>query len=75
MLESYISNLQNNFAKIIFSSNISKEDKLILLALNYQRAWLKYEGDTITVYDGKERKELEIKDLHRLTAKKSLNIF
>jgi len=75
MLQSYVSNLQNKFAKIVFNSNFNREDKLILLAINNQKAWLKYEKNTISVYDGKERKELEVKDFHRLVARKIFKRF
>jgi len=34
VLSSYIANIQYQFANIVFSSSLSKEDKLILLALN-----------------------------------------
>lgn len=70
VLESYISILQSKFVKIVLNSNLNRDDKLILLALNNHKAWLKYEGNTITAYDGKERKKLEVKDFHKLISKK-----
>ncbi len=62
-LESFLSNLQNKFANIVYSSNLDKEDKLILLALNNQRAWLRYDKEEVQIYDGKETKTVKVKDL------------
>ena len=73
MLEGYIANLQNQFARIVWRSTLSREDKLILLALNNIKGWLRYEKESITIYDNGEQKEVEVKAWHKQLAKKIFN--
>lgn len=70
VLEGYIANLQNQFAGIVFRSSLPREDKLILLTLNSVKGWLKYEKDTITIYDDKEPREVKVSLWHKHLAKK-----
>jgi len=70
VLEGYIANLQNQFARIVWRSTLSREDKLILLALNNIKGWLRYEKESITIYDNGEHREVEVKAWHKHLAKK-----
>jgi len=70
VLESYISNLQNEFVRIVLNSSLSREDRLILLALNRQKAWFKCDKEEIQIYDNKETKKVKVKDYHKQLAKK-----
>jgi putative transposase len=70
VLEGYIANLQNQFAHIVWRSTLSREDKLILLALNNIKGWLRYEKESITIYDNGEQREVEVKAWHKHLAKK-----
>ena len=70
VLEGYVANLQNQFTRIIWRSTLSREDKLILLALNNIKGWLRYEKDSITIYNNGERIEVEVTSYHKHLAKK-----
>jgi putative transposase len=70
VLEGYIANLQNQFARIVWRSTLLREDKLILLALNNIKGWLRYEKESITIYDNGEQREVEVKAWHKHLAKK-----
>ena len=70
VLGGYIANLQNQFARIVWRSTLSREDKLILLALNNSKGWLRYEKESITIYDNGEQREVEVKAWHKHLAKK-----
>jgi transposase, IS605 OrfB family, central region len=71
VLSSYIANIQYQFANIVFNSNLSEEDKLILLALNNVEGWLKYDKDEIEIYErkGKKRK-IKVLEFHKKLARK-----
>ncbi|ACD66348.1 transposase, IS605 OrfB family [Sulfurihydrogenibium sp. YO3AOP1] len=73
VLSSYIANIQYQFANIVFGSSLSKEDKLILLALNNVKGWLIYDKDEIEIYEyekkGKKR-IVKVSEFHRKLAKK-----
>jgi putative transposase len=71
VLSSYIANIQYQFANIVFNSNLSEEDKLILLALNNVEGWLKYDKDEIEIYErkGKKRK-VKVLEFHKKLARK-----
>jgi putative transposase len=62
VLEGYIANLQNQFARIVWRSTLSREDKLILLALNNSKGWLRY--------DNREQREVQVKAWHKHLTKK-----
>jgi hypothetical protein len=47
VLSSYIANIQYQFANVVLNSSLSKEDKLIFLALNNVKGWLIYDKDEI----------------------------
>jgi putative transposase len=64
VLEGYIANLQNQFAHIVWRSSLTREDKLILFALDSVKGWLKYEKDTITIYDDKKPREVKLEERH-----------
>lgn len=70
VLEGYISKLQNKFVNIVLQSNLPREDKLILLALNFKKAWLKYEDSKITCYNNRNKISYIVTDKHKLIAKK-----
>jgi len=70
VLQSYISNLQRQFANIVWNSTLSREDKLVLLAINQRQEWLKCSADKVNIYDNRKPKEVEVKDFHRMLAKK-----
>jgi len=70
VLEGYVSNLQNKFVSIVFRSSLPEEDKLVLLALNSKRAWLKYDSPEITYYRGKDKVTHLVTESHKHLAKK-----
>jgi putative transposase len=70
VLEGYIANLQNQFARIVWRSTLLREDKLILLTLNNTKGWLRYEKESITICDNGEQREVEVKAWHKHLAKK-----
>jgi len=70
VLSSYIANIQYQFANIVFSSSLSKEDKLILLALNNVKGWLIYDKDEIEVYESKEKRKVKVLEFHKKLARK-----
>jgi putative transposase len=70
VLNGYIASLQDKFARIVFNSSLSEEDKLILLALNSRRAWLKYDNPEITCYKGKDKVTCKVLNSHKHLAKK-----
>jgi putative transposase len=41
----------------VFNSSLSKEDKLMLLALNNVKSWLVYDKDEIEIYERKDKKQ------------------
>ena len=53
VLSGYIAGIKHQFTNIIFGSNLSKEDKLILLALNNVKGWLVYDNEEIEIYERK----------------------
>jgi hypothetical protein len=67
VLEGYIANLQNQFVRVVWRSKLPIEDKLILLALNSVKGWLRYDRDT--TYTTKPR-EVKVQDWHRYLAKR-----
>jgi putative transposase len=71
VLNSYIANIQNQFVRIVWKSTLMREDKLILLALNKVKGWLKYEKETVVIYDNdnKEKKEVKVQNWHKQLAK------
>jgi len=70
VLSSYIANIQYQFANIVFNSSLSSEDKLILLALNNIKCWLKYDKDDIDIYDKREKRKVKVLEFHKKLAKK-----
>ncbi len=74
VLSSYIANIQYQFANIVFSSSLSKEDKLILLALNNVKGWLIYDKDEIEIYESKDKKvekrKVKVLEFHKKLARK-----
>jgi putative transposase len=71
VLSSYIANIQYQFANIVFNSNLSEEDKLILLALNNVEGWLRYDKDEIEIYERKgEKRKVKVLEFHKKLAKK-----
>jgi len=50
----------------VFSSSLSKEDKLILLALNNVKCWLIYDKDEIEIYERK----VKVLEFHKKLARK-----
>jgi len=74
ILSGYIAAIQHQFTNVVFGSNLSKKDKLILLALNNVNGWLVYDKDEIEIYE-KKGKEMEkriarISKFHKKLAKK-----
>jgi hypothetical protein len=43
------------------------------LALNNIKGWLRYEKESITIYDNGEQREVEVKAWHKHLAKKIFN--
>jgi putative transposase len=74
VLSSYIANIQYQFANIVLNSSLSKEDKLILLALNNDKGWFIYDKDETVIYERKgkdiEKREVKVLEFHRKLAKK-----
>ncbi len=74
VLSSYIALIQYQFANIVFSSSLSKEDKLILLALNNVKGWLIYDKDEIEIYESKDKKvekrKVKVLEFHKKLARK-----
>jgi hypothetical protein len=70
VLSSYIANIQYQFANIVLNSSLSKEDKLILLALNNVKGWLIYDKDEIEIYEKREKRKVKVLDFHKKLAKK-----
>jgi transposase, IS605 OrfB family, central region len=74
VLSGYIAGIQHQFTNIIFGSNLSKEDKLILLALNNVNGWLVYDKDEIEIYERKgkdvEKKTVKVLEFHKKLARK-----
>jgi putative transposase len=62
----------------VFNSNLSKEDKLILLALNNIKGWFVYK-DEIEIYEIKDKKIekriVKVLEFHKKLARKYLNIY
>jgi putative transposase len=71
VLSSYIASIQRKFANIVFNSNLSKEDKLILLALNNVKGWFVYDKDEIEIYERKSKKRtVKVSEFHKKLARK-----
>jgi putative transposase len=70
IFDGYISNLQYQFANMVWRSNLLRDEKLILLALNNLKSWLKYDKDTVIIFDGGETKSVQLTQEHRRLAKK-----
>jgi putative transposase len=71
VLSSYIANIQYRFTNIVFNSNLNEEDKLILLALNNIKGWLKYDKDEIEIYEKKGgKKTVKVLEFHKKLARK-----
>jgi len=70
ILEGYVANLQNQFVKIVWNSNLEREDKLILLALNKEKGWLRFDKDTIQIYDNRSVREVQVLTYHKRLARK-----
>jgi putative transposase len=74
VLSSYIANIQYQFANIVFGSSLSKEDKLISLALNNVKGWLVYDKDEIEIYEKKDKKiekrTVKVLEFHKKLARK-----
>ncbi len=49
----------------MFHSSLSKEDKLILLALNNVKGWLIYDKDEIEKYESKEKRKGKDLEIHK----------
>jgi putative transposase len=55
----------------VFNSNLSKEDKLILLALNNVKGWFVYDKDEIEIYERKSKKRtVKVSEFHKKLARK-----
>jgi hypothetical protein len=54
----------------VLNSSLSKEDKLILLALNNVKGWLIYDKDEIEIYEKREKRKVKVLDFHKKLAKK-----
>jgi len=74
VLSGYIAGIQHQFTNIIFGSNLSKEDKLILLALNNVNGWLVYDKGEIEIYERKgkdvEKRTVKVSEFHKKLARK-----
>ena len=70
VLSSYIANIQYQFTNIVFNSSLSREDKLILLALNNVKGWLVYDKDEIEIYEKDKKRTIKVSEFHRKLAKK-----
>ena len=53
-LESFISNVQNKFKSYVYHSNLSEDDKIVLLHLNKHRAWYRYEKTFLKIKNKKK---------------------
>jgi hypothetical protein len=49
----------------VLNSSLSKEDKLILLALNNVKGWLIYDKDEIEIYEKKDKRKVKVLDFHK----------
>jgi transposase, IS605 OrfB family, central region len=70
VLSSYIAKIQYQFANVVLNSSLSKEDKLILLALNNVKGWLIYDKDEIEIYEKREKRKVKVLEFHKKLAKK-----
>ncbi|HHY80237.1 MAG TPA: IS200/IS605 family element transposase accessory protein TnpB [Thermoanaerobacter sp.] len=70
ILEGFISNIQQEFAKIVFSSNLPEKTKRILLFLNSRKEWLIKKNKKAVWYENNEKTEYEITQEERLLSKK-----
>lgn len=70
VLEGYISNIQKDFVKTVINSNLPREDKSILIALNSRRSWLRYEDSEILCYNAKAKSTCSVTDYHKKLSKK-----
>jgi transposase, IS605 OrfB family, central region len=70
VLSSYIANIQYQFANVVLNSSLSKEDKLIFLALNNVKGWLIYDKDEIEIYEKREKRKVKVLEFHKKLAKK-----
>ena len=71
-LNSYISNRQNDYAKIVYTSNLDEDTKFILFVINKSKAWFNEKLKEATVKDekGKVIKKLPIEKHHYKLARK-----
>ncbi|MEQ8173219.1 MAG: zinc ribbon domain-containing protein, partial [Candidatus Eremiobacterota bacterium] len=70
ILDSFISNRQNDFRKIVTRSALSEEERIKLLYINKYKLWFK-EKVSIPVYDGKGNK---IKDTYEIIEPETLKL-
>ncbi len=72
VLNSYISNRQNYFVKIVYRSDLDEDTKFILFVINKSKAWFNEKLKEATLKDekGKVIKELPIEKYHYKIARK-----
>ncbi|MCS6958060.1 MAG: hypothetical protein RMK75_06355, partial [Aquificaceae bacterium] len=70
VLESFMSNLQNRFRKIVLNSSLPEKTKRVLLYLNSRREWLWIRSEKALWIERNTKHEYEITQEERLLAKK-----
>ncbi|RUM60105.1 MAG: transposase [Persephonella sp.] len=72
MLNSYLSNRQNDFVEIVYNSNLNEDIKFILLTINKTKSWFNEKLKEAKLKDkkGKEIKKLPIEKHHYKLARK-----
>lgn len=73
-LESFISNVQNRFREIVFSSTLPEKTVKVLLCLNSRKEWLHKRSNKVIWIEKRDneviKEELEVTDEERILAKK-----
>jgi len=72
ILNSYISNRQNDFVEIVYTSNLDEDTKFILFTINKSKAWFNEKLKEAVLKDEKRRiiKKLQIEKYHYKLARK-----
>jgi len=76
MIESYIENIQDRIRTLIWQTNLSNEDKLILSYINSHRGWYKFNEEEIKIKSNEETVKVQrhrdfIKTLFRQVRKRN----
>ncbi|MGB9811382.1 MAG: zinc ribbon domain-containing protein [Dictyoglomus turgidum] len=70
VLEGYLSDIQEEFERIIYNTNLNQKTKRILIAINSRKAWFNKTLETIYWFERGEKIEYEISQEERVLARK-----